>query len=461
VIAITAYTEPIPVEAAVNDPHVVHENEEREERSNFAELLAGLLQKTQNDQDNLFIEKSQDEGRLGFFANAIEDGAGFEGFSDIDLSDAVIEKEYQNILSAEHLFNSSLVMEDLPNDDLSGLSMDIDAKTVNRLADLAARMEKTSTAENQQNDPTSQLLASLNEVNAKKSAEEALAAAEGKKRRVAGDQPSSDAVSKNDKIDNISANNKASEENAALLNKREESLRQNPGRLEELRNRSRRERAAFEIRDLRTVTNSGIPNNSEMRAYTLVETTASRMSGQASVQEITLELRLPDHGQSSQAQTSWEAKASAAMENMLARELHQSFNGDIVRHASMVLKNGGEGLIKLNLRPDSLGNVKIHLELTDNKITGRILVESEEALNAFRKEISSLEQAFKDSGFAEANLNLSLTGGEAGAENQELEDGFFASNKAATNYEASFEQETAPIIDVFFGRSTGTVNMLA
>jgi len=108
----------------------------------------------------------------------------------------------------------------------------------------------------------------------------------------------------------------------------------------------------------------------------------------------------------------WEAKAGGtAVENLLARELHQNFNGDIVRHASMALHDGGEGIIKLALKPDSLGNVKIHLKMSENKVTGHIVVESEEALNAFKKEITSLEQAFRESGFTNAQLNLSLTAG--------------------------------------------------
>jgi len=452
VIAITAhdYLEPIPV--AVNEPIQVYEPDENEERSNFAELLAGLMQSTvveasdsETDLDFLALEKSKDGNKLNIFANAIEGGVDLESFSDIDLSDAVIEKEYQDILSAQHLLNSF-------GDDSGDLTQDADARTLKRLADFAAKME---TAEP---DSKAQVLAEAKaaaDANAKKSIEEALANAD-KQGRTGKEQVNTDAANKNEKIDMLSAKDKAGEENASL-NRRDE----NPGKLEELRNRSRRERAGFEIRDLRTASNAGAQGSTEMRPYALVETSAVRLPGHTPVQEITLELRLPDHGHSSQAQTSWEAKANTAMENMLARELHQNFNGDIVRHASMVLKNGGEGIIKLNLRPDSLGNVKIHLELTENKITGRIVVESEEALNAFRKEIASLEQAFKDSGFAEASLNLTLTADGTGAEQQNLEEGSFASQNVASNYEASFEQETAPIIDVFFGHKAGVINIFA
>jgi hypothetical protein len=96
---------------------------------------------------------------------------------------------------------------------------------------------------------------------------------------------------------------------------------------------------------------------------------------------------------------------------MLARELHQNLNGDIVRHAAILLRDGGEGTIRLSLKPESLGNVKIRLEMAENKITGHIIVESDEALRAFEREIRSLEQAFKESGFDGASLQMAVASG--------------------------------------------------
>ncbi|MDR2747629.1 MAG: flagellar hook-length control protein FliK [Treponema sp.] len=102
---------------------------------------------------------------------------------------------------------------------------------------------------------------------------------------------------------------------------------------------------------------------------------------------------------------------SRTFEGLLARELRQNLNSDIVRHAQVILRDKGEGLIRLSLRPESLGNVKIRLELTENKIAGRIIVESGEALRAFEREIASLEQAFRDSGYESAELSAFLSQG--------------------------------------------------
>jgi flagellar hook-length control protein FliK len=136
-----------------------------------------------------------------------------------------------------------------------------------------------------------------------------------------------------------------------------------------------------------------------------------------------------------------EIRPARSFENILARELHQNLNGDIVRHASIVLRDGNEGTIRLSLKPESLGNVKIHLEMTENKIAGRIVVESGEALRAFEREIRSLEQAFRDSGFAGAALEMAVAsgGGRNGADRQwrgEETSPFYSARLAASAYDA-------------------------
>ena len=465
-IAITAYTEPIPVETAIHDLPQPENSEDNEERSGFAEILAGLMHNVQSAEipetesglDTLGIEKTKDGSKLNIFANAADNTPDDRQMFDLaDLSGAeTLESSVDKIISADHLLGA--LDTAIPIDEIAGAES-LDTEALKKLSDIAALSKNDLLAKNesalqnasekQANDPASQLMASL-ESDAKKKLEESYASSD-KKKNASGDQPSSDTV-KNDKPEAFLQKNKPGEENASLFGKNDE----NPGKLDEFR-RSRKDRVSFEVRDLRT---SGISANAE-QSYSLVETSAAKTTGQAGVQEVTLDLRLPDYSHNSQAQTSWETKANFAMENMLARELHQNFNGDIVRHASMILKNGGEGIIKIALHPETLGHVKIHLEMSENKITGIIVVESEEALNSFRREIAALEQAFKDAGYADASLDLSLSSNGTGGGEQELEDGTFAMQMAASSYEGSFDQGTESVIDVYFGHKTGAVNMLA
>jgi flagellar hook-length control protein FliK len=229
-------------------------------------------------------------------------------------------------------------------------------------------------------------------------------------------------------------------------------------RLEETRNRRRT--ASFELRDFRSGETETIRRDGVFNIRAGGET---RLAGDTA-KEITLELRLPNQGQnSSAATTSWETRAGQSLEDMLARELHQNFNNDIVRHASIALRDGNEGTIKLALRPESLGNVKIRLEMAENKIIGHIVVESEEALRAFEREISSLEKAFRDSGFESAELEMSLASDNRGAEQQwqETEASRFLSGQyAASRYDTAVEQMEMPIPLDVYQLGARTINVL-
>ena len=232
------------------------------------------------------------------------------------------------------------------------------------------------------------------------------------------------------------------------------------GRLEEVRNREKRRGATFELRDFRTQAETAGKENS----FRIATGGENRPLPQAE-REITLELRLPQgrEASSAAATSSWETGSGQAIENLLARELHQNFNNDIVRHASILLRDGNEGIIKLALKPESLGNVKIRLEMAENKIMGHIVVESEEALRAFEKEISSLEKAFQDSGFEGASLEMSLAAdGGAGKQWQGTEASrALAGQFAASRYDTAVEWDVSPAVFDVYHRETRAVNILA
>jgi flagellar hook-length control protein FliK len=125
----------------------------------------------------------------------------------------------------------------------------------------------------------------------------------------------------------------------------------------------------------------------------------------------------------------------------------------------MILKDGGEGLIRLSLKPESLGNVKIRLELSENKIAGHIIVENSDALRAFERELPVLEAAFRDSGFDGATLELAQNGGEGGQRNREDASPFYSERFVASSYEAltdSLSGKSEALV-----RANTRVNMLA
>jgi flagellar hook-length control protein FliK len=453
VITISTYTEPAPVIIAPEEPQKTRESEENSESSPFAELLAGLL--------NAGNEEILVEQPVIFFENEELLGEVLS-FDDVQAAGNFMERELFEIgLSKEHpQLLSDLDNQDFEFDFQDGLLQNLsNVENDNGLADLWRNTEVSTPVVAEESDSASQnavqqLVQNQMEgtVNITPAGEEAALTGSIKKNRL---------FSENEKTDSPAVKDARNEETASLHAVQE---KEKSGRLDEIRSRSRRDRVTFEVRDLRT----GSGTDGQAAFGTRINAGAeTRVSGEIPVREITLDLRFTGQGQGiqnpAQAQTSWEAKAGNALENMLARELHQSFNGDIVRHASMALKDGGEGTIRIALKPESLGNVKIRLEMTENKITGHIVVESEEALNAFRKEIASLEQAFRDSGYANADLNLSLAAEGRNAEWSGQEANSPLPHNAALRYDDSSrngEQDTL-LVDVFFRRTPGSINLLA
>ncbi len=95
---------------------------------------------------------------------------------------------------------------------------------------------------------------------------------------------------------------------------------------------------------------------------------------------------------------------SAAAE--LARKLDAQAGNDIVRQVKVVLNRANTGEVRINLRPDNLGRVSIRINLEDNRLTGRIFVESAAAREAFRNALDGLQTRLVESGFGAADLEL-------------------------------------------------------
>ncbi len=120
---------------------------------------------------------------------------------------------------------------------------------------------------------------------------------------------------------------------------------------------------------------------------------------------------------------------------------------EFVKAGSIVLRDNDNGTINLNLKPESLGNVKITLQITDKGIEGQITVASKEAFEAFKQNMDNLKQSFQQSGFDNANLNLSLAnngshGGNFENGQQRSSEDFFA-NKTFNNYAESGDKTTS------------------
>lgn len=129
-----------------------------------------------------------------------------------------------------------------------------------------------------------------------------------------------------------------------------------------------------------------------------------------------------ERGSSRESAAPGEAKAAAeppggsSFKEALAQRL-EAGTGELVRAAQLVLKDGDLGLIRLRLEPESLGGVKIELKLAEKQISGRIVVESDLAAEAFRSGLDALRDAFAEAGFDARALDVEVRGdlgGQAG-----------------------------------------------
>ena len=127
--------------------------------------------------------------------------------------------------------------------------------------------------------------------------------------------------------------------------------------------------------------------------------------------EMTLDLAKADSVQmnilSSNSQTA--SANGSQFQAMLTNQIQQSAP-ELVKAGNIILKDNDVGQIKLVLNPESLGNVKIDLHISEKNITGRIIVASAEAYNAFKESADSLRQAFINSGFETAGFDLQFAG---------------------------------------------------
>ena len=110
-----------------------------------------------------------------------------------------------------------------------------------------------------------------------------------------------------------------------------------------------------------------------------------------------------------------QAPFTAALERL--REMAGS---ELTRAASIILRDGG-GEIKLTLKPESLGSVRVRMSFVDNAIEGRIIVDNSAVKHIFEGSLDSLTRALTAEGFQTASLQVSVggQGGDGGRQDRE------------------------------------------
>jgi flagellar hook-length control protein FliK len=92
--------------------------------------------------------------------------------------------------------------------------------------------------------------------------------------------------------------------------------------------------------------------------------------------------------------------------------LREMAGSELIRASNLVLRDGG-GEIRLVLKPESLGSVRIRMNLVDNKIEGRIIVDTSAVKQVIDQSIDALGRALTAGGFQTASLEVSVGGQNA------------------------------------------------
>ncbi|MGO9412242.1 MAG: flagellar hook-length control protein FliK [Spirochaetia bacterium] len=95
------------------------------------------------------------------------------------------------------------------------------------------------------------------------------------------------------------------------------------------------------------------------------------------------------------------------------QHLREMAGSELTRAAGIIIRDGG-GEIKLTLKPESLGSVRIRMNLVDNAIEGRIIVDNAAVKHVFEGSLDSLMRALTAEGFQTASLQVSVGGQNAG-----------------------------------------------
>jgi flagellar hook-length control protein FliK len=134
--------------------------------------------------------------------------------------------------------------------------------------------------------------------------------------------------------------------------------------------------------------------------------------------------------------------------------LRDMAGSELARTAGIILRDGG-GEIRLILKPESLGSVRVRLNLVDNVIDGKIVVDSAAVKHVLEGSIDSLTRALSADGFQTASLQVSVGGGDARGDRQDEE-------QAARRVESAHGFSSAvPDVERLNGWDELLVNLLA
>jgi len=134
------------------------------------------------------------------------------------------------------------------------------------------------------------------------------------------------------------------------------------------------------------------------------------------------------------------------------RQMRAQGNAEVVRQSTVVLRNADSGEIRLVLKPESLGEVRIRVQLQDNHIAGRIVVENNSVREMFQENLDALARAFRESGYETGSLDVEVR--DRGGDGRRRQAGSMAGSRLVRELEESVPSlasvgDPESLVDVF------------
>lgn len=85
----------------------------------------------------------------------------------------------------------------------------------------------------------------------------------------------------------------------------------------------------------------------------------------------------------------------------------QRFIPEVVKQSGIILKEGGNGEIRLVLKPENLGSIRIRLAMSESSLEGRIVVDNNSVKELVESSLDNLKNALRLEGY-QTNLEVSV-----------------------------------------------------
>ena len=154
-----------------------------------------------------------------------------------------------------------------------------------------------------------------------------------------------------------------------------------------------------------------------------------------------------------------EAPVAKEVSRMFQDYMNETGNRELVRKIDFILKNDNQGEIKLILKPEALGNVRINLSLNENHIAGKIFVDNSSVRDIFLNNMDQLTSILKENGYEDAALEVWIGQDNRNDRGQDsAENGEDTKRRSAKGLERL--EESVPHTAAMDGSDNGQVNLI-